>query len=110
MAWVTFITAGMPYSRAMIAPWERRPPTSAMSPPARASRGKIDVYVVTDDLQSREAKVHRSLCPKLGQWDGPKTADAEFAHKLAADLRGEGWRVWIAPDSGCRLAFGWWPV
>jgi hypothetical protein len=27
------------------------------------------------------------------------TADAEFAHKLAADLREEGWRVWIAPES-----------
>jgi formylglycine-generating enzyme required for sulfatase activity len=27
------------------------------------------------------------------------TADAEFAHTLAADLRAEGWRVWIAPES-----------
>jgi len=27
------------------------------------------------------------------------TADAEFAHKLATDLRAEGWRVWIAPES-----------
>jgi formylglycine-generating enzyme len=25
--------------------------------------------------------------------------DAEFARQLAADLREEGWRVWIAPDS-----------
>ena len=25
--------------------------------------------------------------------------DAEFAHRLAADLRTRGWRVWIAPDS-----------
>ena len=25
--------------------------------------------------------------------------DAEFAHKLANDLRQNGWRVWIAPDS-----------
>ena len=27
------------------------------------------------------------------------TADAAFAHRLADDLRAEGWRVWIAPDS-----------
>jgi formylglycine-generating enzyme len=27
------------------------------------------------------------------------TEDAEFARQLAADLREEGWRVWIAPDS-----------
>jgi formylglycine-generating enzyme required for sulfatase activity len=27
------------------------------------------------------------------------TADAEFAQRLAADLREEGWPVWIAPDS-----------
>jgi formylglycine-generating enzyme required for sulfatase activity len=27
------------------------------------------------------------------------TADAEFAHILAADLRAESWRVWIAPES-----------
>ena len=27
------------------------------------------------------------------------TVDAEFAHTLADDLRAEGWRVWIAPDS-----------
>ena len=27
------------------------------------------------------------------------TADAGFAHQLADDLRAEGWRVWIAPDS-----------
>ncbi len=27
------------------------------------------------------------------------TADAEFAHQLAGDLRAEGWRVWIAPES-----------
>ena len=27
------------------------------------------------------------------------TADAEFAQQLAADLREEGWAVWIAPDS-----------
>jgi formylglycine-generating enzyme required for sulfatase activity len=27
------------------------------------------------------------------------TADADFAQTLAADLRAEGWRVWIAPDS-----------
>ena len=25
--------------------------------------------------------------------------DAEFAHRLAADLAARGWRVWIAPDS-----------
>ena len=25
--------------------------------------------------------------------------DADFAHRLAADLRARGWRVWIAPDS-----------
>lgn len=25
--------------------------------------------------------------------------DAEFAHRLAADLRRRGWRVWIAPES-----------
>jgi hypothetical protein len=25
--------------------------------------------------------------------------DAEFAHRLAADLREAGWRVWITPDS-----------
>ncbi|MCX6031433.1 MAG: SUMF1/EgtB/PvdO family nonheme iron enzyme [Chloroflexi bacterium] len=25
--------------------------------------------------------------------------DAEFAHRLAADLQAHGWRVWIAPDS-----------
>ncbi|MCB8926754.1 MAG: SUMF1/EgtB/PvdO family nonheme iron enzyme [Ardenticatenaceae bacterium] len=25
--------------------------------------------------------------------------DAEFAHKLAADLRRHGWEIWIAPDS-----------
>jgi formylglycine-generating enzyme required for sulfatase activity len=25
--------------------------------------------------------------------------DAEFAHRLAADLQTHGWRVWIAPDS-----------
>jgi len=27
------------------------------------------------------------------------TVDAEFAHTLADDLRAEGWKVWIAPDS-----------
>jgi cold shock CspA family protein len=27
------------------------------------------------------------------------TSDAEFAHNLAADLRAESWRVWIAPES-----------
>lgn len=27
------------------------------------------------------------------------TADAGFAHQLADDLRAEGWRVWIAPES-----------
>jgi formylglycine-generating enzyme required for sulfatase activity len=27
------------------------------------------------------------------------TADAEFAHQLADDLRAEGWRIWIAPES-----------
>jgi hypothetical protein len=27
------------------------------------------------------------------------TADAAFAHRLADDLRAEGWRVWIAPES-----------
>jgi len=27
------------------------------------------------------------------------TADADFAHRLADDLRAEGWRVWIAPES-----------
>lgn len=27
------------------------------------------------------------------------TVDAGFAHTLAADLRAEGWKVWIAPDS-----------
>ena len=27
------------------------------------------------------------------------TADADFAHQLAGDLRAEGWRVWIAPES-----------
>jgi formylglycine-generating enzyme required for sulfatase activity len=27
------------------------------------------------------------------------TADAAFARRLADDLRAEGWRVWIAPDS-----------
>lgn len=27
------------------------------------------------------------------------TADAKFAHTLADDLRAEGWRVWIAPES-----------
>ena len=27
------------------------------------------------------------------------TADAEFAHRLKADLEAEGWRVWIAPES-----------
>ena len=27
------------------------------------------------------------------------TTDADFAHRLADDLRAEGWRVWIAPDS-----------
>jgi formylglycine-generating enzyme required for sulfatase activity len=27
------------------------------------------------------------------------TADAAFAHLLAGDLRAEGWRVWIAPES-----------
>jgi len=25
--------------------------------------------------------------------------DAEFAHRLAADLRARGWRIWIVPDS-----------
>ena len=25
--------------------------------------------------------------------------DTEFAHRLAADLRAAGWRVWISPDS-----------
>ncbi len=27
------------------------------------------------------------------------TADAEIAHRLAADLEAEGWALWIAPDS-----------
>jgi DNA-binding winged helix-turn-helix (wHTH) protein len=27
------------------------------------------------------------------------TADAELAHRLAADLQAEGWAVWMAPDS-----------
>ena len=27
------------------------------------------------------------------------TADADLAHRLAADLEAEGWAVWIAPDS-----------
>jgi formylglycine-generating enzyme required for sulfatase activity len=27
------------------------------------------------------------------------TADADFAHRLSDDLRAEGWRVWIAPES-----------
>ena len=27
------------------------------------------------------------------------TADADFAHRLADDLRAEGWQVWIAPDN-----------
>jgi hypothetical protein len=27
------------------------------------------------------------------------TADAELAHRLAADLQAEGWAVWLAPDS-----------
>ncbi len=26
-------------------------------------------------------------------------ADADFAHRLAADLKNAGWRIWIAPDS-----------
>jgi formylglycine-generating enzyme required for sulfatase activity len=27
------------------------------------------------------------------------TPDAEIAHRLAADLRADGWNIWIAPDS-----------
>ena len=38
VASATSITAGMPYSRATIAPWDSRPPTSAINPPARASK------------------------------------------------------------------------
>jgi hypothetical protein len=25
--------------------------------------------------------------------------DADFAHRLATDLRAQGWRIWIVPDS-----------
>ena len=32
--------------------------------------------------------------------------DAEFAHRLAGDLKSNGWRVWIAPDS-IRLGEKW---
>lgn len=33
------ITAGIWYSLATIAPWDRRPPTSEINPPARANKG-----------------------------------------------------------------------